>query len=249
MLYFIPHIWVCLKVFFLFVTILKTILYTQITYIQMNNAGLKRIVQKIRAAYPRLKINIRADGGFSCPAFYQLADDHNPGFVMGLPGNEVLKRRVKRAEKTVRHSVCVSGYKTSTFLQPYLSGQKLAQAWECYTKVESTSKGLNTRHIVSNLPGKDARTIYFGIYVKRGETSEKRIREVKNMCFSDRLSNHNFWANFLRLLISSLVYEMFLYLKSAISKTTVREAKKWVLPQKVCLSGRFSTVHFRHCLS
>ena len=188
---------------------------------------LKRIVQKIRAAYPRLKITIRADGGFSCPAFYQLADDHNPGFVMGLPGNEVLKRRVKRAEKAVRHLYVSQGIKHQHFFSHPYQAKSWHKAQECYTKVESTGKGLNTRHIVSNLPGKDARTIYFGIYVKRGETSENKIREVKNMCFSDRLSNHDYWANFLRLLISSLAYEMFLYLKSAISKTTVKEAKKW----------------------
>ena len=188
---------------------------------------LKRIVQKIRAAYPRLKITIRADGGFSCPAFYQLADDHNSGFVMGLPGNEVLKRRVKRAEKVVRRLYVSQGIKHQHFFSHPYQAKSWHKPQECYTKVESTSKGLNTRHIVSNLSGKDAHTIYFGIYVKRGETSENRIKEVKNMCFSDRLSNHDYWANFLRLLISSLAYEMFLYLKSTISKTTVKEAKKW----------------------
>ena len=74
---------------------------------------------------------------------------------------------------------------------------------------------------------KEAREIYFDIYVKRGETSENRIKEVKNMCFSDRLSNHSFWGNFSRLLISSLAYEMFLLLKQQIAKTTIKEAHKW----------------------
>jgi len=46
----------------------------------------------------------------------------------------------------------------------------------------------NTRFIVSNMKEDDARSIYFGFYVQRGEASENRIKEVKNMCFSDRLS-------------------------------------------------------------
>src|SRR5699024_12358712 len=71
-------------------------------------------------------------------------------------------------------------------------------------KIESTGKGLNIRHIVSNLPGKTARDIYFEVYVQRGEASENRIKEVKNMCHAGRLSCHRYWANFLRLLISSL---------------------------------------------
>lgn len=190
---------------------------------------LKRVIQKIEVAYPQLKITIRADGGFSCPAFYQLADDYNLDFVMGLPSNEVLKRKVKRAERAIKHLYVSQGIKHQHFISYTYQAKSWHKSQQCYTKVESTGKGLNTRHIVSNLPEKDARTIYFEVYVKRGETSENRIKEVKNMCFSDRLSNHGFWANFSRLLISSLAYEMFLLLKSAISKTTVKEAKKWCI--------------------
>jgi len=86
---------------------------------------------------------------------------------------------------------------------------------------------MNVRHFVSNIKEQEAREIYFGYYVKRGETSENRIKEVRNMCFSDRLSNHNFWANFTRLLISSIAYEVFLILKSMIKKTKFKKAHKW----------------------
>lgn len=192
-------------------------------------AILKRVLQKIRAAYPQLKIIIRADSGFSCPAFYHLADQFGLGFVVGLASNEVLKRKVKRAEKAVGHLYVREGIKHQHFISHTYKAKSWYKAQQCYTKVESTGKGLNTRHIVSNLPQKDARKIYFDIYVKRGESSENRIKEVKNMCFSDRLSNHGFWANFFRLLISSLAYEMFLLLKSAIAKTTIIEAKKWCI--------------------
>ena len=47
------------------------------------------------------------------------------------------------------------------------------------------------------------------------------------MCFSDRLSNHGFWANFFRLFLSSLAYEMFLLLKANIKKTTYKKAQTW----------------------
>ncbi len=71
------------------------------------------------------------------------------------------------------------------------------------------------------------REIYFDFYVKRGDASENRIKELKNMCFSDRLSNHSFWANFIRLIISSIVYEMFLFIKQMIKKTKHKKAYKW----------------------
>ncbi len=41
-------------------------------------------------------IIICADSGFSCAAFYELADQYALGFVMGLATKEVLKRKVKR---------------------------------------------------------------------------------------------------------------------------------------------------------
>lgn len=188
---------------------------------------LKRIVKKIRSQYPDMKIVIRADSGFSCAPFYQLADDYLLDYTVGLASNEVLKRRVSRAKSAVEHlyqSACKKH-------QHFISFQYQAKSWHkpqrCYSKIESTGLGMNVRHIVSNLSEEDAREIYFGFYVKRGEASENRIKEVKNMCFSDRLSNHGFWANFFRLLISSLAYEMFLLLKNMIKKTSFQKAKKW----------------------
>lgn len=188
---------------------------------------LKRIVEKIRCQYPDMKIVIRADSGFSCAPFYQLADDHQLYYTVGLASNEVLKRRVFRAKSAVEHLYQSFGEKH----QHFISFQYQAQSWHksqrCYSKIESTGLGMNVRHIISNLSEENARDIYFGFYVKRGEASENRIKEVKNMCFSDRLSNHGFWANFFRLLISSLAYEMFLLLKKMIKKTTSQKAKKW----------------------
>jgi len=190
---------------------------------------LQRVIEKIRVAYPSMKIIVRADSGFSCPAFYRLADHFPLFFVMGLANNEVLKRKVKRAEKAVSRLYLARGVKHQHFFSHSYQAKSWHQSQTCYTKVESTGKGLNTRHIVSNLPEKDAPQIYFGVYVLRAEGSENRIREVKNMCFADRLSNHGFWANFARLLISCLAYELFLLLKQAIKKTQVKHAFNWCI--------------------
>ena len=188
---------------------------------------LKRVVKKIQSQYPDIKIIIRADSGFSCPAFYNLADDFNLKYAIGLASNEVLKKRTSRVVKVV-NSLFVS---KNIKYQHFISFEYQAKTWhkpqKCYSKIESTGKGLNVRHFISNLESSQAREIYFGFYVKRGDSSENRIKEVKNMCFSDRLSNHDFWANFMRLLLSCMAYEMFLMIKQAIKKTKNDAAKKW----------------------
>ena len=190
---------------------------------------LKRVIKKIQDVYPDLRIIIRADSGFSCSGFYQLADSCSLDFVLGLGSNAVLKRKVERAAKAVNHLYVQKGIKHQHFIAHSYQAKSWHKPQCCYTKVESTGKGLNIRHIVSNLPDDDAREIYFGFYVQRGEASENRIKEVKNMCFADRLSNHGFWANFARLIISSLVYEMFLLIKAAIKKTKIQKAQKWCI--------------------
>lgn len=190
-------------------------------------AILKRVLIKIREQYPDIEITIRADSGFSGPAFYKLAESFKLKYAIGQASNEVLKRNVSRCVKAVSHLFVSQDIKH----QHFTSFEYQAKSWDkpqrCYSKIESTGKGLNVRHIISNMDEKDARSIYFGFYVKRGDASENRIKEVKNMCFSDRLSNHAFWANFMRLILSSLAYEMFLLVKQGIKKTKHEIAKKW----------------------
>ena len=188
---------------------------------------LRRVVRAIRERYPEMSITIRGDSGFSCPAFYQLAKEYGLYFVVGVASNAVLKRRTERVADAVGRRYVSRGEKYQHFMEfPYQAG-----SWDCpqacIAKVESTGKGLNVRYIVSNLPGKTAREIYFDVYVQRAEASENRIKEVKTMCYCDRLSDHRYWANFLRLFLSCLAYELFLLLKQAIRTTTVKRTHTW----------------------
>lgn len=190
-------------------------------------AILKRVVGKIRQRYPEMKITVRADSGFSCPAFYRLADRQDLYFVLGISANAVLKRCSQRVADAVRRRYVSQGEKYQHFIAFSYEAGSWHAPQQCYAKIESTGKGLNIRYIVSNLPDKSGRQIYFDVYVQRGEASENRIKEVKNMCGADRLSCHRYWANFLRLLISSLAYELFLLLKQAIRQTPHTEAHRW----------------------
>lgn len=188
---------------------------------------LKRIICKIRATYPTIKITIRSDSGFSCAPFYKLVDDYNLLFVTGIASNNVLKQKTLRAEKAVRKLYLADGAKHQHFIQYEYQAQSWHKPQICYAKVESTGLGMNIRHFVSNIQGHEARDIYYDFYVKRGDASENRIKEVKNMCFSDRLSNHGFLANFFRLICSSAAYEFMRLIKQAIKEVGHKIAEKW----------------------
>ena len=174
-----------------------------------------------------MKITIRTDSGFSCAPFYELVGNYDLYFATGIASNNVLKKEVAELEKEVKDTYLSKREKHQEFIAYKYQAKSWHKEQQCYAKVESTGKGMNVRHFVSNIPEKTAKEIYFDFYVKRGDASENRIKEVKNMCFSDRLSNHAYWANFFRLFISSLAYEMFLIIKQKIKKSSFEVAKKW----------------------
>lgn len=188
---------------------------------------LKRIILKIREVYPEMEIVIRTDSGFSCAPFYDLVDKYDLFFATGLASNSMLKRKVSRVKKAVKHLYLEQKEKHQHFINFTYKAKSWSKEQQCYSKIESTGLGMNIRHFVSNIKEQNAREIYFDFYVKRGDSSENRIKEVKNMCFSDRLSNHGYWANFFRLFMSSLAYEMFLLIKQKIKKASVEVAEKW----------------------
>lgn len=188
---------------------------------------LKRIVKKIRQRFPHMKITLRADSGFSGSKIYKLANKLKLNFCIGISRNDRLKAFTESAEKKITSLYVDKSEKHQEIVGPF---QYKADSWDTsqkvYAKVESTGKGLNVRYFTSNMEGK-GEELYFDFYVQRAEHSENRIKELKNMCFADRLSCHDFYANFLRLFFSCLAYEMMVFLKQAISKTSCEEAKKW----------------------
>jgi len=186
------------------------------------------IVDKIRLVYPDISITIRADGGFSGAKFYDLVEEKKLLYCVGMTTNSVLKKETKIAYDIVQRTCVKKKIKFQHFTKSF---QYKAESWTnqqtCYAKVESTGKGMNVRYFSSNIPDKTGKEIYTEFYTQRGDASENRIKEVKNMCYSERLSCHLFVANYFRLFLSSLTYELFGLIKAYIKKTNDDEAKKW----------------------
>ena len=189
---------------------------------------MKRIVAKLKLRFPTIEVIIRADSGFSGAGFYKLADQYDLKFCMGIAKNEVLAGFTKPDVDQVAERYLAAGKKhqqiTGSFSYQAKSWEK---AQKVYAKVESTGKGMNLRYFVSNMTSMNPEALYYDFYVQRGEHSENRIKELKNMCYADRLSCHRYWPNFFRLMLSALCYEFFRQIKLRIGKTKHQKAKKW----------------------
>lgn len=196
-----------------------------------NERFLRIIVEKLRARFPDLEIVLRADSGFSNPALYELIEEFDLGFCVGLVANERLKALTQPEYDQLKSECADQEQAYQLFVGPFAYQ---ADSWPCeqdvYAKIEWTGKGMNRRFFAANFPSQDAEDIYWEFYVHRAEAAENRIKEIKNMCFSDRLSCHAFSANYLRLMMCGLAYELLRQLRQHIAHCTAHEKiRKWSL--------------------
>jgi len=191
---------------------------------------LSRIVKAIRAEHPYIQIIIRTDAGFSNSDFFNLAENQLLEFCMGLRGNQVLNKQIESHYAQVKEQYADNGLQHQLFVGPFAYQ---ATSWDkpqqVYAKIESTGIGMNVRFYISSMGNYDAKGLYTKFYVMRGETCENRIKDIKNYCYSDRLSCCSFWANSFRLMLACLAYELLRLVKIAIIKTEHDNCHSWSL--------------------
>lgn len=177
---------------------------------------LLRVVNKLRAARPDVKIHVRGDADFGLPVMMDCCEstEENSGkprfsYTFGLRGNAVLKRIAQPLmDKAIRRYERTGG-KQRLFMRFEYQAESWPHSRQVIAKAECHDGGTNLRFVVTNLsaPGiRHARRIYDD-YIQRG-TSEQRMDELKNGLSADRLSCHRFKANFLRLLLHTAAYNL-----------------------------------------
>jgi DDE family transposase len=167
-------------------------------------AILKRIVGRLREAWPKVEIEIRADAGFAVPEIYEYCEQEGIGYTIGLISNPRLEEIAQDLLGRARRE---SEEREGEKVRLVSSGLYRALSWEHSRKVvykaEVLEKGTNTRFVVSSRS--DEPEQLYNWYVRRGE-SENRIKDFKVALKADRLSCHRFLANQFRLLLHAMAY-------------------------------------------
>jgi hypothetical protein len=167
-------------------------------------AVLRLLVGKLRAAWPGVKITVRADSGFCRWRLMRWCDSHGIGYVLGLARNATLERLARdwtdRAERQFRRT----GQPQRLFGSLGYAAASWDRSRRVIVKAEHNAQGANPRFVVANVPG-DPQTLYDEVYCQRGEM-ENRIKEQQLDLFADRTSCHRFLSNQFRLLLSSAAY-------------------------------------------
>ena len=168
-------------------------------------ALLRRLVNRIRGAWPDVEIILRADSRFSSPEVHDFCEDNEIYYVLGFSMNPKLKRMgqplmdqalglAQESEAPVRLFTNFP-YQADTWRQPR----------RVVYKAEVTLGDANPRSVVTNLVSSPAKFIYEQVYCARGRM-EGFIKDHKTFLHSDRTSCHRFEANQFRLFLHSAAY-------------------------------------------
>jgi hypothetical protein len=178
---------------------------------------LRRIIPKLKEAFPKTEIIIRGDAGFAVPAVYEYCEQEGLKYVIGLIRNDVLERMVEDLLNMAQEKYKEAGQKQRLFSEGRYQAQSWATERRVIMKAEWLPQGPNSRFVVTNIP-MDAQQVY-EFYTERGGTCEVRLDEFKNGLKADRLSCHRFLANQFRLFIHMAAYWLVLKLRDALAKT------------------------------
>lgn len=167
-------------------------------------AVLKRIVEAVRARWPKVTLELRADSGFAIPALYDYCEAEGIAYTIGLIPNTRLDEAVAELQaEAQRQSIASDGAKVRLLEETTYQAESWPQQRRVIMKAEILPKGPNTRFVVTTRTDNPEELSHW--YTDRGE-SENWIKDLKNGCFADRLSCHRFWANQFRLLLHAAAY-------------------------------------------
>ena len=172
-------------------------------------AVLKLLVDRIRAAWPDVRVTVRGDSGFARWRLMRWCDRHDIRDILGLARNPVLEHAAAESVSQVATAHALDGRTHRVFgtVVPYA-----AKTWDRPRRVIIKAEHLagpnggkpNPRFVVTNLAG-DARALYEDVYCQRGDM-ENRIKEQQLGLFADRTSCHKFAANQFRVLLAAVAY-------------------------------------------
>jgi hypothetical protein len=180
-------------------------------------ALIQRMAARLRKAFPRCVIELRADSALALPEVYEECERNRLPYTISLPKNERLKALAEAWLTQARRRHEASGEKEKVFGEfPYA-----AESWpherRVIVKAEVMTKGENPRFVVTNRTDVEPETLYH-YYCQRGDP-ENRIKEIKAGLKADRLSCHRFWANQFRLLLYAAAYVLMQTLRARLAGT------------------------------
>jgi hypothetical protein len=165
-----------------------------------------RVVARIRACWPKTRILLRADSGFTRDDLMTWCEANGVDFLLGLARNERLAAEIApeielAAVKSRRTGRPERRFRSFT----WTTRESWRRSRRVVAKAEWTNGEANPRFVVTSLTRKGPKYLYEKVYCARGEM-ENRLKECQLDLYADRTSAATMRANQLRLWFHSMAY-------------------------------------------
>ena len=203
---------------------------------------LRRLIPRLREAFPKARIRVRLDGGFASPeVFYFLDCEPKVDYLVNFAVNAVLERKTEAAMKRARRASETSGQTEHVYGECQYRTRK---TWPWKRRViykaevvraEGKEPKDNPRFVVTNMK-QSPQWLYEEVYCKRGDV-ENRIKELHYGMEIGRTSCTKFWANQFRVLMTGAAYVLMQELRLGLAGTASAQAQVTTLRERFLKLG------------
>jgi len=202
---------------------------------------LRRVVARLRAAWPQVDILVRGDSHFSAPEVHDFCQAQGLWFVLGQSPNAVLNKLIAPTlaqaqalfdARPAAADAAAPAAPVRLFTALAYRARSWAQPLRVVAKAEVSALGTNVRFVSTNLQTGLPSFVYQQAYAGRG-AMENYIKNHKTFLHSDRTSCHRFEANQFRLLLHSAAYML------------LHALQEWLLPDTPLQRAYFDTLQQR----
>jgi hypothetical protein len=201
---------------------------------------LRRLLERLRDAFPRARVLVRLDGGFACGELFDFLERQECDYIVAMAKNQRLARRAARLMGTARRLSKRRGKTAHVYGQTHYA----ARRWRCQRRViikaevvrhPGREPKMNPRFVITNLRG-SPRRLYEKVYCARGEI-ENRLKELHHGLEIDRTSCPRFLANQFRVLLTAAAYVLMQELRRRAGGTTLARAQVSTLRERLLKLG------------
>jgi hypothetical protein len=208
---------------------------------------LSRILPRLRASFPKARIRVRLDGGFSTPAILDYLESEHVEYLIGFAGNSALDAQIDPLMRAVRVLSSVSGKTETLFIDIRYQTKTWRKPRRLVVKAEvvrfpGREPRDNARYVVTNLTLKPERV--YKIYRGRGDM-ENKIKELHYGLEIDRTSCMDFKPNQLRLLLTTAAYVLWQEIRRMAAGTELQNAQVSTLRERLLKLGAVVKHSFR----
>ena len=203
---------------------------------------LRRLLTRLRAAFPTARFLVRLDGGFATPEILDFLDaEPRLDYVVAMAENSRLARCAEPAMGEARRLTEASGQTEHV----YTEARYAARTWRRrerrvvikaeVVRLAGRDPRDNPRFVITNLR-QSPRVVYERVYCARGDI-ENRIKELHDGLQIGRTSCCRFWANQLRVLLTAAAYVLLQELRVRAARTACARAQVTWLRERLLKLG------------